>query len=500
MMRSPRVVTTSGVVEGSHHDGYRKFLGIPYAAPPVGALRFVAPRPPTAWSGVREATSFSPHAPQPRNPFYFVDGQPIPTSEAECLTLNVWTPAPDAAKRPVMVWIHGGAFVSGGSSFPMTDGSRFATDHDIVLVSINYRLGILGFTYLGDIGGDEFRGSGSLGVQDAAAALEWVAQNIETFGGDPGNVTIFGESAGASLVAALLALPAARDRFHKALMQSGSSASIGPDEAARNTAVLLDLLGSPHADVGRLQQMPVQALLDAFDEWSGGANYRIARPVVDGEILPLDPLNAVAAGAARDVAILAGTNRDEWRLWTVGLDADFVSEDGSVLRAALGALPLKDLDRAIATYQRRLGDTRAVDVFAAAMTDSFFRIPTIRLADAQHESGGRSWQYLFTWPSPRREGELGSCHVLEIPFVFNSFEQHGAAFLTGRTPPLGLARDVNATWAAFARHGDPELGTLGDWPRYEPAQRRTKIIDVEVSVENDPLRDERLLWMSEADG
>jgi para-nitrobenzyl esterase len=264
--------------------------------------------------------------------------------------------------------------------------------------------------------------------------------------------------------------------------------------------MLLDNLGAPDADISQLQDLPVEALLDAFDKWSGGGNFRIARPVVDGEILASDPLDAVARGAARSVALLGGTNRDEWRLWTVGLEADFSSEDGSVLRSALEALALRDPEQVIATYQQRLGDAQAAEVFAAAMTDSFFRVPTIKLADVQHESGGRAWQYLFTWPSPRREGALGSCHVLEIPFVFNSFEQHGATFLTGRTPPLGLARDMNATWAAFARHGDPGLGALGEWPRYEPATRSTKVIDAESRVENDPLRDERLMWMSDTAG
>lgn len=355
-MSGPRVTTTAGVVEGTNHDGFQGFLGIPYTRPPVGALRFRAPEPAAPWREVLATKAFSPHVPQTSNPFFFVDGAPVTTSESECLTLNVWTPKTDEAKRPVMVWIHGGAYAWGGSSTSMYDGERFAIDHDVVIVSFNYRLGVLGFTYLGNHLGPEFEGSGSLAIQDAAAALRWVGDNITSFGGDPRNVTIFGKSAGAGVIGTLFALPAARGLFHKAILQSGAGTVIGPEEASEGTARLLKILEIPNADVTQLQELPVEVLLDAFTRLSGGGSYRLARPVVDGEVLADVPLDAVVDGAVRDVPMLIGTNQDEWRLWTTGLDPESSSMDENALRAAVAAMSPQDLDLTLATYRRRLGD------------------------------------------------------------------------------------------------------------------------------------------------
>ena len=497
-MGGPRVETVQGTVEGTSLPGYERFLGIPYAQAPVGPLRFRAPEPPLAHRGTFTADTYGPHAPQPFSTMehFLSEGAPIVSSEAECLRLNVWTPHCDGAQRPVMVWIHGGAFVAGSGTTPWYDGERFAVDHDLVVVSLNYRLGVLGFTYLGDVIGTEMRGSGSLGVQDAVAALRWVRENIAHFGGDPNNVTIFGESAGAMSVGTLLAMPEARGLFHKAILQSGAANSVkSTDTATRHTKELMSLLGLDHVDLDVLQELPVASLIDAHQALSA-AHAReglISAPVVDGSVLDRPPLEAVAQGAASDVPLLIGTNRDEWRLFAL-FDPVFMATDEKRLASTLQALLAERATAAIETYRQRLGDVPPALILASAMSDSIFRVPAIRLAEAQQRAGGSAWMYLFTWAVPEAKNALGSCHALELPFVFNTLDKPAAELFVGHDASSELARDLNATWAAFARYGDPGRGALGEWPSYDPIDRKTMIIDVESRVQSDPLGDERALW------
>lgn len=427
--------------------------------------------------------------------FFHAGADPV-TDEAGCLTLNIWTPGADRARRPVMFWIHGGAFTMGSSNSPWYDGTRFAVDHDVVLVSVNYRLGVLGFTYLGDVAGSAYRGSGSLGIQDQAAALRWVQDNIAAFGGDPGNVTIFGESAGGMSVGTLLGVPAARGLFHKAILQSGAASHIfTTEEAARLTDELLGILGMTGSDVmERLETLPVDDLLAAHEQLATRHVRRglVSRPVVDGEVLDRQPLDAVRAGAATDIPLMIGTNLDEWRLFSLA-DPSTASTDESRLSAVLTGLGV-DPSRVLSAYRRRLAEATPADLLNAILSDSTFRIPAIRLAEAQATAGGRAWMYLFRWPSPQFGGALGSCHALELPFVFNNLDKEGSSFFLGDDPPADLARDMNATWATFARHGDPVGGGLGEWPLYEPADRLTKVIDIEATIEADPMGEERAAW------
>jgi para-nitrobenzyl esterase len=499
-MSGPLVETAAGTVEGSSHPCYERFLGIPYARPPIGRLRFRGPQSAEPHDGVFLAHDFGPHAPQlPRVLEEFLGGgAPMVIDEAECLRLNIWTPKADGAKRPVMVWIHGGGFTMGTSATPWYDGERFAVDHDVVLVSFNYRLGVLGFTYLAELGGPDFVGSGSVGIQDATAALRWVAGNVANFGGDPGNVTIFGESAGAMSVGTLLALPAAKGLFHKAILQSGAASTVlDAEEATRFTAELFSILGLGGAGVTELQGLPVQALLEAHQklaETHAGEGL-VSRPVVDGTILVRHPNDAVEDGAAVDVPILIGTNLDEWRLFGL-LDPVFSATREEDLESAIGTHCPVDPALALHTYRKRMGEATPAQVLAGVMTDSVFRIPAIRLAEAQHRAGGTAWMYLFTRPTTQLGGQMGSCHGLEIPYVFNTLDQGSAPFFVGDNPPTGLARDMNATWAAFARSGEPAGGGLGAWPAYEPGSRSTMILDVESRLEDDPLAEERELWES----
>jgi para-nitrobenzyl esterase len=424
------------------------------------------------------------------------EGAPIVTDEANCLRLNVWTPRCDGAQRPVMVWIHGGAFVSGTSATPWYDGERFAVDHDLVVVSLNYRLGVLGFTYLGDDFGPDLTGSGSLGIQDAVAALRWVRDNIAHFGGDPGNVTIFGESAGAMSVGTLLAMPEAQGLFHKAILQSGAASSLmSTDAATLYTNELMDILGLDHIDLDALQALPVATLIDAHSALAAAHARQglVSMPVIDGSVIDRPPLEAIEQGWTSDIPLLIGTNRDEWRLFAL-FDQAFMATDEAGLEDGLTTLLGENADAALAVYSERLGDASPALVLAGALSDSIFRIPAIRLAEAQHRGGGSAWMYLFTWSIPEAKNGLGACHAVELPFVFNTLDKPAAELFVGANPPEQLARDVNATWAAFARYGNPEHGAFGAWPVYNPTDRKTMIIDLESEVQSDPLGEERTLW------
>jgi para-nitrobenzyl esterase len=485
----PVVETTAGRVRGDAFEGYERFLGIPYAE----AARFRPPEPPKPWQETRAADRFGPHAPQlpsVMEQFFAGANTKMVIDEHDCLRLNVWTPSAGPGDRPVMVWIHGGAFTMGSASSPWYDGARFAVDHDVVVVSLNYRLGVLGFTHLE---GGDFPGSGGLGIQDQVAALRWVRDNIAAFGGDPGNVTIFGESAGAMSVGTLLAVPSAAGLFHKAILQSGAPSHVlSAAHAAELSAELLRIAGA--SSVQELVDMPLDDLLEAHQTL--GANHvregLVSRPVVDGVVLEQPPLEAVAAGASAEIPLLIGTNFDEWKLFSI-VDPSMASiDDADLLKRASEISP--EPDAFIGTYRHRLAEAKPVEVWNAIMSDSVFRVPAIRLAEAQGQGGGRSWMYLFTWASPQFDGALGSCHALELPFVFNTLDAQGSSFFVGDDPPRALARDLNATWAAFARFGEPSRGALGNWPGYETSGRKTMVIDVASGLESDPLGEERQAW------
>ena len=495
-MSRPVVEINSGRLEGNAQDGYQSFLGIPFAAPPVGRLRFRAPEPVDPWTGLRPAHEFGPVAPQLPSPLESLLGSaPIVSDEAGCLTLNVWTPEAGAAKRPVMVWIHGGAFVTGSGSTPWYDGARFAKEHDVVVVTVNYRLGVLGFSYLAELMGPEYQGSGSVGIQDQAAALRWVRDNIAVFGGDPGNVTIFGESAGGMSVGTLLALPEAAGLFHKAVPQSGATSnSLEPDVATGYAAALLGAVGLERTEAARLTEIPLEALMAAQGQLAMQFAQRgmTFQPVVDGEVLDRRPLDAVAAGSAADIPLLVGTNLDEWNLFAA-MDPRQASMDEAGLLKAATALFGEAAGDAVATYRSARPTASPGDLLSAMTTDSVFRIPAIRLSEAQQKAGGSVWMYLFDWATPAMGGRFGSCHALEIPFVFDNLHQPGASLFVGDQPPADLAKTMNASWARFARTGSPE-GPLSPWPAYEPGPRSTMVLGAANGLREDPMGEERALW------
>ncbi len=486
------VETTAGTVQGRVKDGICDFRGIPYAAPPVGELRFRPPQPAEPWVGVRDVTRFGPMAPQNQGAMERMFGAPPRPMDEDCLTLNVWTPACDDAKRPVMVWIHGGAFLYGTGATPWYDGRSFARD-DVVLVTINYRLGALGFLHVD--------GQGNNGILDQVAALEWVRDNIAAFGGDPNNVTAFGESAGAMSVGTLLGLPAAKGLFVKAIPESGAAHSARtPEQAERIVSAFLAELGIDAGPgvVERLRELPASALLEAQAKivernLDGGLAFT---PVVDGVVLPERPIDAIGKGQAAGVAVLVGTTRDEWRLFAM-LDPAIAGLDDAGAAARIGAF-VSDPARAadvVAHYRATRTGATMSELWSAIGTDMVFRIPAVRLAEKQSALGNDVYMYRFDYCTPVFGGALGACHALEIPFVFESLGAGTDMFVGPVTDDLRtLARRMHESWVAFARTGNPSIDGLPEWPRYTSDRRATMVFDLDPSLVEDPDGADRDVW------
>lgn len=477
-----------GVLAGIEKHGVLRFCGIPYAAPPVGQGRWRPPGPAPQWEGVRQARAFGPRAMQNPSPLERALGADETPMSEDCLSLNVWTPEP-AGRHPVMVWIHGGGFTTGSAATPWYDGTRFAK-RGVVVVTINYRLGSFGFLHLGDFDGG-VAGSGNAGILDQVAALEWVRDNIAAFGGDPQNVTIFGESAGAMSVATLLGLPRARGLFHRAILQSGAAHNVHDRATARaNAERILARCGLDVTEVAAAVDLPASALLEAQAAIGDAelANQGLLfQPVVDGTVLPRPPLDAIADGLNADVPVVIGTTADEWALFEV-MDtmSPSLGEDGLLrrMRRLLGDAA----GDVVAAYRSARPDLGPGPLFSVLMTDWVFRIPAVRLAEAHVRAGGSAWMYEFRWPSTAFGGRLRSCHALDIPFVFDVLDKESARMFTGPDAPSELAAAMNAAWAEFARSGDP------GWPAYELDTRLTQVFDTERSVVADPHGAERRVW------
>ncbi|HUA29927.1 MAG TPA: carboxylesterase/lipase family protein [Streptosporangiaceae bacterium] len=487
----PTVITRSGAVRGQVRDGVASFLGIPYAASPTGPLRFRAPAPPENWDGVREAAALGATPPKPDYASPFDELLPEPNIPGDdWLNLNVWTPDPGAASLPVMVWIHGGGFSNGNSALPIYDGHPFARD-GVVLVTINYRLGVDGFALLPGAPANR-------GLLDQIAALEWVRDNIAAFGGDPGNVTVFGESAGAMSVTTLLAMPGAQGLFARAITQSGSVQSVAdPADAALVTKELGLALGrepdaASLAVVGLPELIKAQAeVRDALASQPDPARFGATIvasalpfiPVVDGDLLPARPLDAIAAGAGSDVTLLTGTNTEEFRLFLVptGL-AGLLDEPGlaGVLTILGVGQPAADL------YRANRPAAAPGDVLCAVLTDRYFRIPALSVARARRGAAAPTYLYEFAWPSP--VGGLGACHSLEIPFVFDNLLAEGAEPAIGPEPPAALAERMHAAWISFARDGNP------GWPAFDDSYPVMVFNTTGGGLHKDPRGDERTIW------
>ncbi len=490
------ITTTGGRLEGVSAEGVTRFLGVPFAAPPTGEARFRPPRPPQPWTGVRTADTFGHSAPQTSDLLDRVLGLgDLPRSE-DCLTLNVWTPACDDRHRPVLVWVHGGAFVTGSGATPWYDGSRLARRGDVVVVTLNYRLGALGFLHLADLAGEDWAGSGNLGLLDMIAALAWVRDNIGAAGGDPDNVTVFGESAGGCAVAALLAAPAARGLFARAIAQSPSLTQLRTRTHA--TEMAERFLGAVGLDAGRaerLRDLPVDDLLAAQHHLAaelGREVFTAFAPTPDGTVLPCPVDEALRAGAAGGRPVLVGTTADEMQLFTFA-DPSFASLDRSgVVERARPWLGDR-ADAAVAHYERLLPGATPGQVAAAMATDVGFLAPAVGLARDLVAAGGTVYRYLFSWRSPAFGGVLGACHGLELPFVFDNLHAPGVEFFTGAGADRQLLADaMSSAWVHFARTGAPSSD--GAWAPWDPVGRTTMVFDLPAGgVARDP-DGERLRW------
>jgi para-nitrobenzyl esterase len=494
------VETACGRVAGAEVGGILRFLGIPYAAPPLGSLRFRPPAPCCPWAGIRDASAYGPIALQPPPPLALLGAGSGLAQDESCLTLNVFTPRADAAHRPVLVWIHGGGFTMGSGAEPGYDGAPLARRGDVVVVTFNYRLGALGLATHPDFAG-RGEASGNWALLDQIAALRFVRENAARFGGDPENVTIFGESAGGVSVGLLLAAPEARGLFRRAIVQSGAPLPLPRAQALEATGALLEALGLDARDAARLREIEATRLLAAQTRWAEvSARGRLAvRPCVDGVVLPRPAIDAVAGGAADDVPLLVGTTRDEYKLFA-SLDPGLRGLDDAGLRARLARLlPGGDAAAGVAidVYRSaRLARGEKADareVWCALMTDRMVRAPLLRLAEAHAARGNPVFVYRFDWESPAEGGALGACHGLELAFVFGTLAPGTpAASFTGAGPDAELLSErMMDAWLAFARAGDPSTPALGVWPRWGAPERETLLFDRECRLARAPQEAER---------
>ncbi|MFF3348799.1 carboxylesterase/lipase family protein [Streptomyces sp. NPDC002779] len=485
------VRTASGAVRGRREAGSAVFRGIPYAQPPVGDARFAAPRPARRWDGVREAFAYGP--PPPQEPFGPEDRTVGGAATGDdWLTVNVWTPDADkAARRPVMVWIYGGAYKLGSADDPAYDGGRLSRDGDLVVVTFNYRVGIEGFARIGGAPANR-------GLLDQVAALEWVRENIGAFGGDPDRVTVFGESAGAGSIAALMAMDRTRGLFRRAIAQSVPGTFFSDELAVDIAGALAGQLGL-RPTVADLAGVDPRKLPEAgaalggrmreyADRWGAVAHTSTPySPVVDGEVLTRTPWEALAGGAARDVDLIAGHTRDEYRLFLL-LRGLLGRVDDTLAATALRLFgPTPDAGR---TYRAAFPDASAERLFELVLSDWLFRMPTLHLADAQAAGGGRAHVYELTWPAPAGGGALGACHGLDIPLTFGVYDGI-AALLIGPEPSHGteaLSARIRSAWTAFATEGDP------GWPAYDTERRLVQLLDTEPTVTAYPEEASRRLW------
>jgi para-nitrobenzyl esterase len=508
------VTVAGGRVRGVWRDDLWSFSGIPYARAPEGDLRWHPPQPPVQWTGVRDASSFGPIAPQ-RVAESGITSPADPASDAvrseDCLTLNVWTPeipedptGEPGRGRPVMVWIHGGGFTSGSGSVFLYRGGPLVRHGGVVVVTINYRLGALGF--LGHRKMQDPDGFvGNWGLHDQVAALRWVRDHIAQFGGDPGSVTLFGESAGAFSVAALMGAPSAVGLFRRAVVQSGGVHMHTIAEAERAADRLAETLGVSECRRETLGPVPFTELVAATDEIAKGrpdpGSISLPfLPVVDGSFFPTHPMRAVENGMAAGLDLMIGTNRDELTLYSLGSPELMTLDEPGVRRWASNVAPDIPSDELMEAYkQARAMRSEAVDPYAllvAMGSDGVFRWPSLQLAAAQLAQGARAYVYLFEWESPAFGGVLGASHALELPFVFGVVHVPIVQLFTGGGVEVEtLSTQMQQAWLAFAHTGDPSHAGLGEhWLPWDPRKRTTMIFGPRTRPIDGPRNPELTVW------
>jgi len=499
--------TTHGKVRGFVHRETFNFRGIPYGAPTSGASRFMAPAKPAPWTGVRSTLAWGFASPQippehwDKDEVAFVYEWNPGAQGEDCLRLNVWTPGLDNRKRAVMVWLHGGGFATGsGNEMNVYDGENLAR-HDVVVVSLNHRIGAVGFLDLSSIGGEKWATSGNVGLLDIIAALEWVRDNIANFGGDPANVTIFGQSGGGGKVTALMAMPGAKGLFHKAIVESGSMRRmLTPDFSAKLADAVLKEAGASKARLEALQSMPFDRLVTAAQiaakrvypagnytrpiDFGSHCEFNPWGPTVDGSILPEHPFWTSAPAASADVPLIVGSTLTEFGIGFMDPGFEKLTFDELRNRLVRGhgrenGQPILD------AFRRGHPDASAAKLFAIWFS-SGARHAAVRQAALKAAQGGvPAYLYWFAWDSPILDGRLHSFHCSEMPFVFDNTDR--CDHMTGGGPEArALAARISGAWVQFARTGNPNHSGLPEWPAFNAGQRPTMILDNTCAVKNDP--------------
>ncbi|MGB3439256.1 MAG: carboxylesterase family protein [Actinophytocola sp.] len=495
--RADLVETSAGWVRGRRTAGVSSFLGIPYGGPTGGANRFRRPTAPAAWSGIRDAAAYGHVAPQPipgaRLDYTRLIGwldQPGGQDE-DCLVLNVWTPGPGAARRPVLVSFHGGGFSSGSGNHRGFDGDPLARFGDVVVVTVNHRLGLLGFLHLADLGApQEWASAGVNGMLDAVAALRWVNENIAGFGGDPGNVTVFGQSGGGAKTSTLLAMPSANGLLHRAAVQSGSTLTLATRESGtRNASRLLARLGLSTRRITELRDVPVEMLVSAQAGLEAATPPAQFAPVVDGVAIPRDPFAPTAPEVSKHVPMIISATRDE----ATAFASDPDLTEAGLLVAARVIAGEANAARVIAEYRGEYPGASPALLLARMTTDSGFLTAARTQAERKAALGGApAYMYLFTWASPADPARWAATHGIDVGLVFHNADTP----ITGDNTPRArkLADELAGAWVRFATTGNPNGNGLPEWPAYEPGNRKTLVLGDTTAVEADPLRRFRLLW------
>ena len=480
------VTIQSGKVRGLKNGNVNAFKGLPYGAPTGGANRFLPPQPPAAWTGVRDAFEFGHYAPQSNRPrgekqrqFFAVLGATKRDDASEdCLYLNVWTRGVnDGRKRPVMVWFHGGGYDQGTGGSIGYDGAGLAEHQDVVVVTVNHRLNVLGYLYLGDVCGSDFAESANVGQQDLVASLKWVKENISAFGGDPNKVLIFGQSGGGAKVSTLLAMPSAKGLFHRAVVESGAALRGGTKETANKTAeTLLKELGLKPGQGRELQQVPLDKLMDAGNKVRFGT-------VVDGKVLPADPFEPVASSLSADVPVIVGYTRTERTVYEIDAP-NYGKLDEAGLRENVRRVLGEDAERIIASYRKRYPKATPYEL-STNITGDAGAMSSIRLAE-RHAALGKAPTFLYIWAWETPVLGLRAPHTLEIPFVFHHIDQCESMVGPVNSEMHKLEAASAGAWAQLARTGTPTHKGLPNWPAYSKEKRAVMIFDAPCRVEIDP--------------
>jgi para-nitrobenzyl esterase len=483
--------TKFGRVGGTQTNGVNTFKGIPYGADTGGRNRFMPPRDPAAWAGVKDTLDYGPAAPQ-SDP---ATGRQQDGRESEdCLILNVWTQGlNDGQKRPVMFWCHGGGFRTLSGSSPRYDGTNLSLRGDVVVVTVNHRLNMMGFTHFGDLNDDAFASSGTVGMQDIVHGLKWVRDNIEQFGGDPERVMIFGESGGGRKVATLLGMPSAKGLFHGAVIESGATIRLPErDQATQLAELVLAELDISQGNLRSIQDVPLRNMMTAYHAVTSnpnlpdfGGNFA---PVHDGTILPYHPYYPAASPVNPDVPVIVGANRTEMTYFAA--DADFELDQRGMLDRVRGLVGEDNAQEVINVYREANPDAPPWEIYFLVFSDARYVMPSITIAERRAAmSGGPTRLYYLTWESPGNDGRILSPHTLDIPFIFDNVRSHQLTM--GNENAIVLADRISDSIIGFARNGNPDVGKLPNWTQYDSSSRATMVWNDSSQVVNDPIGRQR---------